>query len=99
MQTAERQSARAVVPIIEDRFYIATYVTDWGRRSAPSAVSARVEVDQNDTVTVTIAPPPAGRNITRWRLYHNAGANSAAFQGLHEGPIGTLSFLDVFKGL
>lgn len=99
VQTAERQSARAVVPIIEDRFYIATYVTDWGEESAPSAVSARVEVDQNDTVTVTIAPPPAGRNITLWRLYRtNAGANSAAFQGLHEGPIGTLSFLDVFKG-
>ena len=48
---------KAVHRIIDARFYVATYVTDWGWERAPSPVSEMLEVDQNDSVTVSIAAP------------------------------------------
>lgn len=87
--TLAAQQDAAVVPIIDTRFYIATYVTDWGEESAPSAVSVMMEVDQNDTVDVSVAPPPAGYGyITKFRLYRsNVGSETAAFQFCHEGSV------------
>lgn len=85
--------------IIDTRFYIATYVTDWGWESAPSAVSEMLEIDQNDSVTVTLPAPPPDRHITHWRLYRsNVGSASAAFQFVDELLISTLSYTDEMKG-
>lgn len=96
------QADAAVTPIIDSRFYIATYVTDWGEESAPSPVSELLEVDQNDVVSVTIALPVGRPDITKWRLYRtNVGSTSASFQGLHEGFLYTgpspLTFMDTYK--
>ncbi|HQT19575.1 MAG TPA: hypothetical protein PLE48_13375 [Thiobacillus sp.] len=80
---------------VEPRFYIATYVTDWGEESAPSPVSTMIEADQNDTASITIPSPPPDRAITRWRLYRsNAGSTGGSFQGLHDGTISDLTFFD-----
>lgn len=85
--------------IIDTRFYVATYVTDWGWESAPSPVSEMLEVDQNDSVTVTVAAPPAGRYIQKWRLYRsNVGSQSATFQFVDEMLVGTPTYLDELKG-
>ncbi len=78
-----RIAATAVSRIVDTRFYICTYVNDWGEESAPSPVSAMVEPDQNDTVTLTCLAPPTGRNIKGIRIYRsNAGSQAAAFQYL-----------------
>lgn len=84
--------------IVDTRFYIATYVTDWDEESQISPVSDLLEVDQNDTVVVTIPGPPAGRHINRWRLYRsNVGSQTAAFQFVDEGPINSLTYSDTKK--
>lgn len=86
---------KTVERIIGDRFYIATYVTDWGEESAPSPVSESIQIDQNDHATVTIGAPPSGRFITKWRLYRsNAGSQAATFQFVDELDIGTLTYKD-----
>lgn len=89
VSTLRSQQDAAVVPIIDTRFYIATYVTDWGEESAPSPVSAMMEVDQNDIVNVSVVPPPADYGyITKFRLYRsNVGSSTAAFQFCHEGAV------------
>ena len=86
--------------IIDARFYVTTYVNDWGWESAPSPVSEMVEVDQNDSTTVTVATPaPTDRHITHWRLYRsNVGTESAAFQFVDEMLITTPSYNDSLKG-
>lgn len=73
--------------IIDTRFYIATYVTDWGWESAPSPVSEMLEVDQNDSVTVSIAAPPPDRHITHWRLYRS-NVGSARYGGSTQVKVG-----------
>lgn len=94
-----RQAGEAVVPIIDLRYYIYTYVTDWGEESAPSPVSASIELDQNDTVSVTLSAPPSGRNVTKWRLYRsNTGSSSTAFQFVAEAEVSSLTYTDELKG-
>ena len=74
----------AVQRLVETRAYIATHVTAIGEESAPSPVSALIELDHNDTVTVGLANLAAGwasRNITHVRLYRSlSGSASADFQ-------------------
>lgn len=89
-----------VTRIIDTRFYIATFVTDWGEESAPCKPSDLVEVDQNDSVTITRPVPASGetfasRHITKWRLYRsNSGSETAAFQFVAELPIATTTYTD-----
>ena len=76
---------QGIARIIEDRFYVCTYVTDWGEESAPSPVSDLFEVDENDTVTGGPPNPPAGYGITKFRAYRtNTGNTGAAFQFVGE---------------
>ena len=94
-QNLNDQIPLTVEQILEDRFYIATFVTDWGEESAPSPVSEPIELDQNDTATVAIEPPPPGRHITKWRVYRsNVGAQSAQFQLVDELGIDALTYTD-----
>lgn len=66
---------------LESRFYVYTYVNDWGWESAPSPVSARVDVENSVGVTITgfAAPPSGNYNINRMRIYRTqAGASGSA---------------------
>jgi hypothetical protein len=91
----------SVVPdrIIDPRFYFATYGNDWGEESAPSAVTAMLEIDQYSSATITASAPPSGRNITIWTLYRsNVGNTTTAFQRVMSSPIATLTYTDTLKG-
>ena len=69
--------------LIDTRFYIVTYVNDWGEESAPSPPTELLNVDQYSSVTVGIAPFPAGRNLVGWRIYRsNSGSADTAFQAV-----------------
>lgn len=77
--------------IIDTRFYVVTFVTDWGEESAPSEPSDMLEVDQNDKVTLTrpnsvaVGSNLASANIQKWRIYRsNTGSETAAFQFVDE---------------
>ena len=96
---AENNIADGMPPVedrvVETRFYVYTHVNDIGEESAPSPVSEMVELDQRDTVNLSIVAAPSGRNIDRWRFYRsNVGTQNAAFQFISEGPIGTTSGTD-----
>jgi hypothetical protein len=89
--------------IIDDRFYIATFVTDWGEESEPSEVSDLFSLDQNDTISIPIPALTTGesfaaRNITKWRVYRtNVGYNTTSFQFVDELPVATTSMPDTKK--
>ncbi len=96
---AENNMADGTPPVedrvVETRFYVYTHVNDMGEESAPSPVSEMAELDQRDTVNLSIVAAPSGRNIDRWRFYRsNVGTQNAAFQFISEGPIGTTSGTD-----
>jgi hypothetical protein len=83
---------------LETRSYFFTYVTDRGEESAPSDPCDLVEIDQNDSVQVTIGAPavtaPYGP-LAHWRLYRSSTTNTgAAFAFVAEIPIGTLTYND-----
>ncbi|MDR0273878.1 MAG: hypothetical protein LBI48_00740 [Burkholderiaceae bacterium] len=86
--------------IIDTRFYIATYVTDWGWESAPSPISAMLEVSQYDTVTVQVPKPPEDRQVLKWRIYRsNVGTQDAAYQFAADALAADgLSLTDQVKG-
>lgn len=91
-QNIDSEVPQGTPRIIEDRFYIVTYVTAWGEESAPSPVSQLVELDENDTVTGSPPNPPAGYGITKFRYYRsNSGATSAAFQFVGEADFSPAS--------
>jgi hypothetical protein len=76
---------QGIVPIIEDRTYEITYVTDWNEESAPSPASALAESCDQDVVTVTRTDTaPSGRNIVGWRAYRSITGNQGA--GFHLVP-------------
>lgn len=77
--------------VIESRFYIATWVSDWGEESAASPVSEMVTCTQWDSVTVMRPTLPPYGNVVSWRLYRtNVGNASTNFQLVKDMPIGTL---------
>jgi len=90
----------AVTRQIDTRFYVVTFVTDWGEESAPSPVSDLVEIDKNDTIVVNRPAVASGvsyisRNIVTWRVYRsNVGSCSAAFQYVGEAPVATATLAD-----
>lgn len=88
----------AVTRIFESRGYIVTYVTDWDEESAPGEPSDLKQVDQNDSVTITAATPPALRNIVGWRLYRSSTTNTGApFQLIEDKLRGVLAADGTFK--
>lgn len=89
--------------VVESRFYVVTFVTDWGEESQPSPVSQLVEVDQNDTVAIARPGSSSGeayaaRNIAKWRLYRSStGNDTTAFQFVAELPIASATVADNTK--
>jgi hypothetical protein len=70
------------------RGYLETFVTDRGEESRPSSPSTLVTMDQNDNADITLNAPPAGRNITKRRLYRSATtATNAVWRLQGEYPI------------
>lgn len=69
------------------RYYVCTFVNDWGQEGPPSPPSNQVEVNLGQRVEITALPSvptePAGAfyNITSRRLYRiNVGSTGAAYQ-------------------
>jgi hypothetical protein len=100
----EAEIPDGVTRTIEDRVYLATFVTDRSEESAPSPISTMVELDQNDTCTVGMPAVPAGRFITHWRAYRSADGSAGADFELVPNPadekgwpIATTSFTDSLK--
>lgn len=94
-----------VTRLVDTRFYVATLVTSWGEESSPGPVSAMLNVDQNDTVTVTRPTELADSAVvatyllTGWRLYRsNVGSAGTAFQLVADLPLATTSYTDSLKG-
>lgn len=87
--------------VIDSRYYTHTYVNDWGEESQDWAhwagvVPTEVEVDQNDTVTLTLTGTvPSGYGIAKWRIYRsNSASNATRYQLVTELPIATTTFSD-----
>ncbi len=54
------------------RLYVYTFVTDFGEESEPCPVSNQVNWQSGQTVTLSgFQAPPAGRNITKQRIYRS----------------------------
>lgn len=68
--------------IVSDRYYVTTWVTNWGEESSPSPPSDLVSCDQNDVCVVTLGNAvPASYGIIGWRLYRsNSGSVGTGFQ-------------------
>lgn len=96
VQTSERN--------IETRFYVVTFVTDWGEESEPSEPSELLEVDQNDACVIARPASTSGdtyaqRNIAKWRVYRSqTGSQTSTFQFVDEVLVTTASFTDEVKG-
>lgn len=59
----------------ETRFYVITYVTEYGEEGPPSTVSGQIEIAEPSTQTVTLdlpVPSVNTANITHKRLYRTA---------------------------
>ena len=82
-------------PVKEARFYVGTFVTDWGEESAPGPVSDMLEPTQYEGGQVAPVAVPAGRNITALRVYRsNVGNMQAEFQYIGEVPLPMLAPAD-----
>lgn len=86
--------------LVDSRFYFTTLVSPWGEESQPGPLSEMLEVDQNDTVTISRPEPPSwigsggvsygGQPMGSWRIYRsNVGATTTAFQLVADVPWGT----------
>lgn len=88
----------AVVRDIKTRFYRYTYVSDWDEESAPSDASAQIDLDQNDTVDITVVAPPGSATYgatSYWRLYRSSTTNTGqAWQFVVQQAIGDLTYTD-----
>lgn len=83
----------------DSRFYVTTFVDDWGQESAPSEVSELIEADDKDQVTVVLGPVPPERHIQKWRIYRsNTGMEATAFQFVEELLVQSPQFKDIVKG-
>lgn len=93
-------AGETVERVVDSRFYVVAFVTDWGEESEPSPVSELLEADQNDTVTIQrpqtmTGEAHAARSVAKWRVYRsNTSGTAAAWQLVEELQISVNSFLD-----
>tara|TARA_R110002012_G_scaffold315261_1_gene528895 strand:+ start:9076 stop:10821 length:1746 start_codon:yes stop_codon:yes gene_type:complete len=65
---------------VQSRVYAYTFVTDFGEESAPSPASALIDWQPGDTVTLSgFEAAPAGREITKQRIYRSQTGSSGTF--------------------
>jgi hypothetical protein len=91
--------------VFTTRYYTWTYVNNWGEESqdwahAQGEKPAALEVDQNDTVTLTLTGTPSPTaGITHWRIYRSNSASNTRYQLVNKDdiPIATTTFTDDLK--
>ena len=85
----EQMDLKAILPeivsrVVDNRFFVTTWITAWGEESSPSAPSDALEMDQNDVGVLTRPTPPANAaalGIVGWRAYRsNVGTAGTDFQ-------------------
>lgn len=85
-------------PVLTDqlKYYVSTFVDDWGAESAPSAISDPIEWKVDDVVTLTLpGATPAGENIVTRRIYRSAaGSQEDAFFYVGEVDENVGTFVD-----
>lgn len=83
-----------------ESFYVRTWVTQLGEESGPSAPSAVVKVYPGQARRLSgLTPPPAGRGITKQRLYRSEGSLSGAvLRFVTELPADAGQFTDTLAG-
>ncbi|ARZ00811.1 hypothetical protein AXW38_07400 [Yersinia ruckeri] len=82
----------------DTRFYVETYVTDYGEEGPPGPVSQEVSiVYPGSSVDLTLQPPGSQHsNITRRRIYRSAsGGGVADYLLLVELAVGVLTYQDL----
>lgn len=81
---------------IISRIYAYTWVTDFGEESEPSPASAAVNWQSGQTVTLSgFAATPAGRNITKQRIYRSqTGQVGTGFYLIAERAASTGNYVD-----
>lgn len=85
----------------EARLYVITNVTGWGEESAPSAVSASVNVQVGQTVALSAMPtvPSGAYNVVAKRIYRsNTSTLGAQFQFVAEIIIAATTYNDSLPG-
>lgn len=88
---------------LETRYYVFTYVTNWGEESAPSAVSNTLDVypvGASVLVSGLGTTQPAGHtNITAKRIYRTlSGSATTSFQFVDEIPLANATYADSKAG-
>jgi hypothetical protein len=81
------------------RLYCYTYVTDLGEESAPCPISADINWQSGQTVTLSgFAAPPGGRLITKQRIYRSQSSNQSGtgLFLLEERVASTSNFVDTY---
>lgn len=82
----------------ETRFYVCTYVTDFGEESAPSVVSSELNIfHENDSVSITFSDTGGfgTQKINRRRLYRSATSGDVTeFFLVDELPVTTGTYTD-----
>ena len=93
-------AGETVERVVDSRYYVVAFVTDWGEESEPSPLTDMLECDANDTVTIErpqamTGESHAARHIAKWRIYRsNTSASAAAWQLVQELQISVAKFLD-----
>lgn len=72
---------------VESRYYVVTWVNDRGEESAPSPVSALLNVNGGSTVRVTRASgiPSGAWGLAKWRIYRTMTGASGATEFAYVG--------------
>jgi len=80
----------------QTRTYVYTFVTSFGEETAPSPASPSVDWKPGQTVTLSgFAAAPAGRSVTRQRIYRSQTGSSGTYLYLiHERAASASDFLD-----
>lgn len=81
------------------RLYVYTFVTDFGEESEPCPISADINWQAGQTVTLSgFQTPPAGRAISKQRIYRSQTSNQAGTDlfFLEERATTTSNFVDTY---
>lgn len=81
---------------VQTRIYTYTYVTDLGEESEPAPASTALNWQPGQTVTLSgFAAPPAGRAITKQRIYRSqTGSSGTYFYFIAERAASNANFVD-----
>lgn len=81
---------------VQTRIYTYTYVTDFGEESEPAPATAALNWTPGQTVTLSgFAAPPAGRQITKQRIYRSqTGSSGTYFYFIAERAASAANFVD-----